>query len=110
VDRTKLCIAEMWFSEIGIFLGEGKEGVGEETLETFTLLMVVMFSLSGFCCTVPLVRIGGVDDAFPLCEERGMIAELIIATTAIMAISFHLLVKGINWSSLVLNNYGVCGI
>jgi len=100
----------MAFSEIGIFLGEGNEGVGEETLETFTLLMVVMFSLSGFCCTVPFVRIGGVDNAFPLCEERGMIAELIIATTAIIAISFHLLVKRISWSSLLLNNYGVCGI
>ena len=65
----------MAFSEIGVCFGVGNEGVGEETLETLSLLMVVMFSLSGFCCTVPLVRIGGVENAFPLCEERGMIAR-----------------------------------
>jgi hypothetical protein len=62
-------------------------------LETLPLLMVVMFSLSGFCCIVPLVRIGGVENAFLLCEERGIIPEHIIATAAMIVISFHLLVK-----------------
>lgn len=100
----------MAFSEIGACFGVGNEGVGEETLEALSLLMVVMFSLSGFCCTVPLVRIGGVENAFPLCEERGMIPVLIIATTAMIVTSFHLLVKGISWSSLLLSNYGFCAI
>ncbi len=86
----------MAFSEIGVCFGVGNEGVGEETLETLSLLMVVMFSLSGFCCTVPLVRIGGVENAFPLCEERGMMPVLIIATATMIVTSFHLLVKGIS--------------
>lgn len=72
------------------------EGVGEGTLETLSWLMVIMFSLSGFCCIVPLVRIGGVENAVPLCEKRGIIPELIITTTAIIVTSFHLLVKGIS--------------
>jgi len=72
------------------------EGVGEGTLETLSWLMVIMFSLIGFCCIVPLVRIGGVENAVPLCEERGIIPELIITTTAIIVTSFHLLVKGIS--------------
>jgi hypothetical protein len=100
----------MAFFEISVGFGVGNEGVGEETLETLSLSMVVMFSLSGFCCTVPLVKIGGVENAFPLCEERGIIPELIIATTAIIVISFHLLMKGISWSSLLLYNYEFCAI
>ena len=86
----------MTFSEIGVCFGVGNEGVGEETLGTLSLLIVVMFSLSGFCCNVPLDRIGGVETAVPLCEERGTIPEHTIATAAMIVTSFHLLVKGIS--------------
>jgi hypothetical protein len=57
-----------------------------------------------------LVRIGGVENAVPLCEERGIIPELIITTATMIVTSFHLLVKGISWSSLLLSNYGFCAI
>ena len=51
-----------------------------------------MFVLSGFCCTVPLVKIGGVKKTGLLFVERGMIPMLMIATVTMIATSFHLYV------------------
>ena len=50
-------------SEVGVGFGVGNRMVCDEVLDTLSLLLVVMFVLSGFCCTVPLVRIGGVKKA-----------------------------------------------
>jgi len=64
-----------------------------------------MFVLSGFCCTVPLIEIGGAKKVDMLFDERGMIPILMIATVTIIATSFHLLIKGIRYSSLLHINY-----
>ena len=75
--------------------------VCDGVLDKLSLLLVVMLVLSGFCCTVPLVKIGGVKKAYLLLVEKGMMPVLIIATVAMIATSFHLYVKGIRYSSLL---------
>jgi len=64
-----------------------------------------MFVLSGFCCPVLLIEIGGAKKADMLCDERGIIPMLMIATVTMIATSFHLYVKGISYSSLLHINY-----
>jgi len=79
--------------------------VCDEILDALSLLVVVMFVLSGFCCTLPVFRIGGVEKVVLLFVERGIMPVQIIATVAMIATSFHLLVKGIRYSSLPFINY-----
>jgi hypothetical protein len=83
---------------------EARVGFGVDTeicevLDTPSLLLVVMFTLSGFCCTVPLVKIGDVKKADLLSEVRGMMPMPIMTTVAMIATSFHLYVKRIRYSS-----------
>ena len=89
----------MGFGVVAIGFGVGDSVVCGVMLDELSLLILVMFVLSGFCWTVPLVRIEGVTKAYLLFEERGTMPVLMIATVTRIATSFHLYVKGIRFSS-----------
>jgi hypothetical protein len=89
---------------VGVGSWVGKIVVCDEILEVLSLV-VVMFVLSGVCCTLPVFRIGGVEKAVLLFVERGNKLMLMIATVTMIATSFHLLVKGIQILLPSLINY-----
>jgi hypothetical protein len=79
------------FGVVAIGFGVGDEVVCGVMLDELSLLILVMFVLSGFCWVVPLVRFGGVRRVL-LFVEKVMIPALMIATATIIATSFHLYV------------------
>jgi len=76
---------------VGVGFGVGDGVVCGVMVDVLSLLVVVMFVLSGFCWVVPFVRFGGVRKAL-LFVEKVMMPALIIATATIIATSFHLYV------------------